>query len=106
MHYSDFYKTLIEKIEIPENAQKEFAELVVKLDEDLQFGREVDKLIMRFMFPKAHDIRRFLEKLSLLAKKYSERLISFADLKNSRSKILSVEPGDPKSARLLSLMRF
>lgn len=40
-----------------------------------------------------------------LAKKYSERLISFADLKNSRSKILSVEPGDPRSARLISLMR-
>lgn len=71
MHYSEFYKTLVEKIEIPEEAKNEFDSLTKKLDEDLQFGREVDKLIMRFMFPKAHDIRRFLEKLSLLATKYS-----------------------------------
>ena len=71
MHYSEFYKKLVEKIEIPENAKDEFTSLVKRLDEDLQFGREVDKLVMRFMFPKAHDIRRFLEKLTVLAKKYS-----------------------------------
>ena len=71
MHYSEFYKELVEKIGIPESAKEEISCLVKRLDEDLQFGREVDKLIMRFMFPKAHDIRRFLEKLTVLAKKYS-----------------------------------
>ena len=71
MHYSEFYKNLVKRIDLPENAEKEFSTLVKRLDEELQFGREVDKLIMRFMFPKAHDIRRFLEKLTLLAKKYS-----------------------------------
>lgn len=71
MHYSEFYKELVEKIGIPESAKEEISCIVKRLDEDLQFGREVDKLIMRFMFPKAHDIRRFLEKLTVLAKKYS-----------------------------------
>ena len=71
MHYSEFYKELVEKIEIPESAKEEFDCLVKRLDEEMQFGREVDKLIMRFMFPKAHDIRRFLEKLTVLAKKYT-----------------------------------
>ncbi len=70
MHYSEFYKNLVKKIEIPEEAKHEFDSLVKMLDENLQFGREVDKLIMRFMFPKAHDIRRFLEKLEPLSEKY------------------------------------
>lgn len=71
MHYNVFYKTLMSKLELPEEAEKEFTEVVKLADENLQFGREIDKLIMRFMFPKAHDIRRFLEKLQPLAIKYS-----------------------------------
>jgi hypothetical protein len=71
MHYNEFYKNLIEKLELPESAEKEFTEVVKLADENLQLGRELDKLIMRFMFPKAHDIRRFLEKLTLLSEKYS-----------------------------------
>ncbi|MBQ0040046.1 MAG: hypothetical protein KBS64_06440 [Treponema sp.] len=38
-----------------------------------------------------------------LAKKYTDRLASFA--KPGTGRILSIEPGDPRSARLLSLMR-
>ncbi len=40
-----------------------------------------------------------------LAKKLTEKLISYIDEKNQNSKILLVEPGFPKSARLLSLLR-
>ncbi|MCQ2241523.1 small ribosomal subunit Rsm22 family protein [Treponema sp.] len=40
-----------------------------------------------------------------LAKKYTDRLISFVDAKNTKARILSIEPGDPRSARLVSLMR-
>lgn len=40
-----------------------------------------------------------------LAKKYTDRLISFADDSNSKARIISIEPGDPRSARLVSLMR-
>ena len=63
MHYNEFYKTLISKLELPEEAEKEFTDVVKLADENLQFGRELDKLIMRFMFPKAHDIRRFMENM-------------------------------------------
>ena len=71
MHYNEFYKTLISKLELPEEAEKEFTDVVKLADENLQFGRDLDKLIMRFMFPKAHDIRRFMEKLSPISQKYS-----------------------------------
>lgn len=71
MHYSEFYRTLMKKLELPEKAEEEFTAVIKKLDTDLQFGREIDKLVMRFMFPKAHDIRRFLEKLPPLAERYS-----------------------------------
>ena len=40
-----------------------------------------------------------------LAKKYTDRLVSFVDSKNAKARILSIEPGDPRSARLVSLMR-
>ena len=40
-----------------------------------------------------------------LAKKLTEKLLSYTDEKNSNAKILLVEPGFPKSARLLSLLR-
>ena len=71
MHYSEFYRTLMKKLELPEKAEEEFTAVIKKLDTDLQFGREIDQLVMRFMFPKAHDIRRFLEKLPPLAERYS-----------------------------------
>lgn len=71
MHYNEFYKTLVKKLELPEDAEKVFTDIVKLSDDNLQFGRELDKLIMRFMFPKAHDIRRFLEKLSPISKKYA-----------------------------------
>ena len=82
MHYNEFYKNLIEKLELPESAEKEFTEVVKLADENLQLGRELDKLIMRFMFPKAHDIRRFLEKLTPIAQKYSvdENILQFVFL--------------------------
>ena len=82
MHYSEYYKNLVKKIDIPESAEKEFTALVEKMDEDLQLGREVDKYIMRFMFPKAHDIRRFLEKLTPISQKYSidENILQFVFL--------------------------
>ena len=71
MHYNEFYRNLMVKLELPEEAEKEFSSVVKFADENLQFGRELDKLIMRFMFPKAHDIRRFLEKLSPISQRYS-----------------------------------
>ena len=82
MHYNEFYKNLIEKLELPESAEKEFTEVVKLADENLQLGRELDKLIMRFMFPKAHDIRRFLEKLTPIAQNYSvdENILQFVFL--------------------------
>lgn len=40
-----------------------------------------------------------------LAKKYTDRLVSFVDAKKAKARILSIEPGDPRSARLVSLMR-
>lgn len=40
-----------------------------------------------------------------LAKKYTDRLVSFAKSDSARPRILSIEPGDPRSARLVSLMR-
>ena len=82
MHYNEFYKTLVKKLELPEDAEKVFTDIVKLSDDNLQFGRELDKLIMRFMFPKAHDIRRFLEKLSPISKKYAvdENAIQFVFL--------------------------
>lgn len=82
MHYNEFYKNLMSKLELPEEAEKEFTSVVKLADENLQFGRELDKLIMRFMFPKAHDIRRFLEKLSPIAQNYSvnENILQFVFL--------------------------
>lgn len=70
------------ELELPEEAEKEFTSVVKLADENLQFGRELDKLIMRFMFPKAHDIRRFLEKLSPIAQNYSvnENILQFVFL--------------------------
>lgn len=70
------------KLELPEEAEKEFTSVVKLADENLQFGRELDKLIMRFMFPKVHDIRRFLEKLSPIAQNYSvnENILQFVFL--------------------------
>lgn len=61
----------MKKLDLPEKAEEEFSAIVKLSDTNLQFGRELDKLIMRFMFPKAHDIRRFLEKLSPVATQYS-----------------------------------
>ena len=82
MHYNEFYKNLMSKLELPKEAEKEFTSVVKLADENLQFGRELDKLIMRFMFPKAHDIRRFLEKLSPIAQNYSvnENILQFVFL--------------------------
>jgi hypothetical protein len=40
-----------------------------------------------------------------LAKKYSEKILSYSDTKYQKAKILIIEPGVPKSARLISLMR-
>lgn len=40
-----------------------------------------------------------------LAKNYTEKIYSYIDPKNPDSKIITIEPGDPKSARLVSLMR-
>ncbi len=71
MHYTEFYRTLMKKLELPEEAENEFTAVVKLADKNLQFGREMDKLIMRFMFPKAHDIRRFLEKLAPISQAYS-----------------------------------
>ncbi|MBQ7159610.1 MAG: hypothetical protein IJS09_09355, partial [Treponema sp.] len=40
-----------------------------------------------------------------LAKKYSGDLLSYTDGENPRATVLLVEPGDPKSARFVALMR-
>ncbi len=40
-----------------------------------------------------------------LAKKYSGELLSYLDADNPRAGILLIEPGDPKSARFVALMR-
>lgn len=40
-----------------------------------------------------------------LAKNYTEKIYSYIDPKNPKAKIITIEPGDPKSARLVSLMR-
>lgn len=40
-----------------------------------------------------------------LAKKYTDSLLSYISGTNSRAQCLIVEPGDPRSARLISLMR-
>lgn len=40
-----------------------------------------------------------------IAKKLTEKLLSYVDSKNQKQKILIVEPGVPKSARLISLLR-
>ena len=80
MHYSEFYKELVEKIEIPEDAKEEFSSLVKKLDEDLQFGREVDKLIMRFMRDaiKTQDFEEDERRLHDLPEIYPENIAVLA----------------------------
>ncbi len=40
-----------------------------------------------------------------LAKKYVDKILSYAERGSGKTKILVVEPGDPRSARLVSLMR-
>lgn len=40
-----------------------------------------------------------------IAKKLTEKILSYTNMQNSKAKILIVEPGVPKSARLVSLMR-
>lgn len=40
-----------------------------------------------------------------IAKKLTEKILSYTNMQNSKTKILIVEPGVPKSARLVSLMR-
>lgn len=40
-----------------------------------------------------------------IAKKLTEKILSYANTENPKAKILIVEPGVPKSARLISLMR-
>ncbi|MGN0729764.1 small ribosomal subunit Rsm22 family protein [Treponema sp.] len=40
-----------------------------------------------------------------LAKKYTEQILSYFDRENKNARCVIVEPGDPRSARLVSLMR-
>lgn len=40
-----------------------------------------------------------------LAKNYTDKIYSYIDAKNENARIITIEPGDPKSARLVSLMR-
>lgn len=40
-----------------------------------------------------------------LAKSYTGKILSFADGTNPDARVLTIEPGDPRSARLVSLMR-
>lgn len=40
-----------------------------------------------------------------LAKKYTEQILSYLKLENENARYIIVEPGDPRSARLVSLMR-
>ena len=40
-----------------------------------------------------------------LAKKYTEQILSYLKFENENARYIIVEPGDPRSARLVSLMR-
>ncbi len=67
---SDFITDLLNKIELSAEAYEKTEEMLKLLNQNHQFSRELKALSMRFMFPEAHEIRRFLEKLSLLSKRY------------------------------------
>lgn len=70
-HCNDYFLKIEEKCEFPREACESLEALARRLDDEPEFGKEVDRLRSLFMFPKAHNISRYLESLTALAKKHN-----------------------------------
>ena len=75
----------------------------IKGNLDSSLKEKADLVTCANMLNELHDDAQMPP--DFLAKKYTDRLVSFAKSGTSKPRILSIEPGDPRSARLVSLMR-
>lgn len=69
-HCNDYFLLIEEKCEFPEKARKELEAIAKRLDDEPEFGKEVDRLRALFMFPKAHNLGRYIKMLAEVSEKY------------------------------------
>ncbi len=80
--YNEFYENLLNKIEITGEPREKIAELLKLLDEKNILGMKMESNVIKFMYPDAHDIRKRIEKIKVIAREYSvdENLLVFVFL--------------------------
>ena len=69
LHNSEFNRELMKKIGFPEEAQYCFTKVFSQLDENKEWGDELDAIYEEYMFPWADELNKALEKVSKLADK-------------------------------------
>lgn len=69
-HLSDFYLLIEEKCRFPKEACDVLNAVAKRLDEEPDFAAEFDRARRLFMFPKAHNIRRYLDMIKSTAEKH------------------------------------
>lgn len=69
-HYSKYFLLIEKKCEFPKEACDILEALAKRLDNEPEFGKELDKIRHSFMFPKAHNIGHYLKKLKELSEEY------------------------------------
>ena len=69
LHNSEFNRDLMKKIGFPEEAQYCFTRVFEQLDENKEWGDELDAIYEEYMFPWADELNKALEKVTKLAVK-------------------------------------
>lgn len=70
MHNNQFFQSFMKRYDYPEIAVKTFTDIADKLDSDVEFGKEFDKIINDYMYPEAGDIHVPMARLSELGEKH------------------------------------
>lgn len=72
-HCNDYITEFMKKIGFPIEAQNEFLRIEARLDNEKEFGTEIDNLVNEYMYSDKSDLRKYLDITSnILTKKYNE----------------------------------
>lgn len=69
-HFNNYFLLIEEKCEFPKEAREELEALSKRLDDEPEFGKEIDRLRSLFMFPRAHNLGHYIKALNEVALKY------------------------------------
>lgn len=71
-HNSDFLQNFMAYFSYPEIAVSEFTRIFKRLDDEPEFGSELDAVVNGYMFPEADGMGEALEKVKAMSEKYGE----------------------------------